>query len=191
MAPIDGVVAAMTSSLPGFTTEMIAEAADAASAVVRGYCKQPFSLVTDDVAVVTTGGWYATLPAMPVVAVSKVEVKNINLDGSVSWLEITAYDYAPNGTLYPTLVQANSWPLDELPGGLRVTYTHGYAVVPDDVITTAARLGARLARNPDISVGYRIGEKDEKFYGASGKGQGDLTAYDKYVLDQYAIETIR
>lgn len=188
MPALEGLTDKLTAALPGFTEDQIADAADAASAIIRGYCRRDFTAATS-VAVVTTAGWFATLPAMDITDVSKVEVKQIGLDGSVSWVETTKYDWAPNGVLYATTTLA-PWPADELPGGLRVTYSHG-AGVPEDVLSVANRLAQRIARNPDVSVGYRIGEKDEKFYGASGKGQGDLTAYDRYVLDQYSIPVIR
>lgn len=199
ITPVDPPLAATEDLLaiwPGYDADTATDAVSFASSLVRGYTGQYISEVAGDVALVTSAGFSATLPQMPVTAIASVEVKSIGLDGTVSWSPITAYDWLPNGTLYCTVpLQYNvmggppAWPVDELPGGLRVTYTHGFAVIPTDLHDIVLTIAGDHLTNPSIRrTRYKVGQKDEGWASAAA---GVFTPYERAILDRYSISSVR
>lgn len=132
-----------------------------ASAVVRTYTGQLFDLVTGEVVTLRPDrdGRFR-LKERPVVSVasvtdsSAVALTNVefNTDG---WLLYTAaFSQVPG----PLFYLGAAWPLT-------VTYTHGYATIPADVVMVVCSMAGRVVANPagirsemvgDYSVTYTI-----------------------------------
>jgi hypothetical protein len=94
----------------------------AASSRFRGAVRHQVTLVEDDQVVLDgTGRESLLLPAAPV-----VEVAEVQLDGDV--LPVDGFSWSRDGFLRRA---GGCWP-DRL-GSVHVTYSHGYATVPEDI----------------------------------------------------------
>jgi hypothetical protein len=134
-----------------------------ATAAIRAYTRQTISQVVDDVLTVRgTADPELLLPQRPVSAVSAV-----TLDGA-------AADYTFDGI--GTLTRSDGWA-----GLVAVTYTHGYATVPDDVFTVCLQAAARVYGNPEGLANESIDDHRAGF-GAVG---AQLTDDEKEMLRPY------
>ena len=155
------------------TEDDLAAALSWASGQVEAYCEREFGFVEDDVVTVSPlRDRTAWLPNPPVVAVTEVEAW-LPRNGAMVWIEIDNYQCTPDGMLYDAAglpgvsYECPSWPV--LPNSLRVTYTHGFADIPqpviDAVISAAAAYLAdpsrRLAQKTIDDVSYRWFESSD------------------------------
>lgn len=115
-----------------------------ASSAVRGYLRSPVSQVVADVQVLDpleAGG--VALPDGPVTEVTAVECL---ID--CTWTDVTnrVTISKAKGLIRPAPgVYDVRWPwLDET---WRVTYTHGYSPIPDDIVTVTAQLAGEAYSN--------------------------------------------
>lgn len=105
-----------------------------ASAAVRGYCRQRLDLVEDDEIVLdSAGGRLIMLPELPVVSVSEV------VENGEELVLVDDYELMRFGILHRT---ARPWYIGI--GAVAITYTHGYAVIPDLIRAVTARAASRL-----------------------------------------------
>ncbi|GGU52601.1 mobile element protein [Streptomyces lavendofoliae] len=105
------------------TDPKLLAALNAASRRFRGAVRHPVSLVSGDTVVLDgTGAHSLLLPAAPVVSVESVELEGAALTAG------TDYDWSADGYLRRL---TTTWP-DRL-RCLHVTYTHGYALIPEDI----------------------------------------------------------
>lgn len=115
-----------------------------ASARVRTYTGLDFTTATDDVAQVRVRNGIARLPKRPVTAVSGVvDLNDQSLEHT--WLNDDRVRMSP---LIDSPWVYEPWrnPIPEV----RVTYSHGYDTVPDDVVDIVCSMAARsMARGPD------------------------------------------
>lgn len=132
-----------------------------ASAGIRNYCRQYISYVEDDEIVLDTtfNGRHLFLPELPVISVSAVIENSVEL--------VVTTDYEPmlrRGILSRV---RRPWYL----GGqvIAVTYTHGYEVIPDDIVAVTARAASRL-----YQAGLRSAET-EGVPGVISKTLGDFS----------------
>lgn len=158
-----------------------------ATSVIEAYCKHSFGLVTDETVVISPHGGSGLLPNFPVVQVTLVEGYLPDGQG-MAWKPMTNYWLvADTGELFNTIglpgVPWNpfSWPW--LPGSLRVTYDHGYEVIPNDLRDVCARLAGQYLENPELFVERRVGDMEGRFSGSAGVVFGPM---DKVVLDKYS-----
>ena len=105
-----------------------------ATAAIQNYTNQVLTYVEDDsIMLDSLGGNKLYLPQLPVISVSSVSVDELPL--------VTTGDYklGQYGILYRVW---NHW----TPGiqNITVVYTHGYAVMPDDIVSICARAAARI-----------------------------------------------
>lgn len=104
----------------------------AASAAIQGHTRQQLEAVADDVVLLdSVGADRLILPEVPVTAVSAVTEDGALLDPS-------AYKWSRAGILYRLFGRWRA--------GIQivaVTYSHGYAVTPGDVIDVCVRAAAR------------------------------------------------
>lgn len=170
----------------GYDDDQIAACLQLASSVIRGYTGQAIAEVIDDVVDVTPAGYAALLPELPVTAVSAVMVKSIDPTGAVVWTTATGYDWTRNGMIYPVTVPA-AWPAPGLRDSLRVTYTHGYSPVPQDIVDVCKRLAYTFILNGGFRVERKIGEKTERF---ASDGGSSFSPYDRAILDRFAVESV-
>ncbi len=170
-----------------------------ASAVVRAYTRQNFDLVTDDEVVLRATGGRISLPGRPVQGVSRVEV----IGGSDALPDFTLADWLFDGIDTVRIGEGAAvinlpeawWDDDGYPGTYRVTYTHGYAEVPAEVLSVVCGVVLRVLTNPS---GYRsetVGSYSVTYaVPATGEQLGtNLTRYEMRVLDRYRrkVDTVK
>jgi hypothetical protein len=160
--------------------------------MVTNYCNQTFELVEDDIAIITPQRYRtAVLPQIPVVSVSLVEgllPRRDNTGSGMQWIELpNVAVVAETGLLYDTTGQPGvswvagpSWP--QLPGSLKVTYTHGYSTIPDDLIVVAIRFAQQYLENPTLQMQRRAGDIEDRFAGSVGLV---ITQLDRMILGRY------
>lgn len=117
---------------------------DMASSKIRRACNQTLTLVTDDE--VTLSGAYTSmlfLPEIPVVSVASVLLDGTALVYGTGSGVNDGYSWTPFGSLTRL---GDRWPIGV--DNVVVTYTHGFATVPDDIRTACAELAAAMFQNP-------------------------------------------
>ena len=166
-----------------------------ASAAIRNYCHQYIELVEDEAVTfdVWAACWRLFLPELPVVSVASVVEDDEALDVDDD------YQLANHGQLVRV---GRRWPV-----GVQivtVTYTHGYATIPDDIAAVCARAAARRfqaglkAADSDGVPGITakaLGDFSVSFTSEAGGGMGEglmgvsgarmLLLSEKDVLDRY------
>jgi hypothetical protein len=164
-----------------------------ASQLVRGYCGISFDFVENDTKILDPrADGTVQLPETPVTAVSSVEGWMPGQTGVWDWQPITWYRWLDRGLLYNTAyIESHElptwgpvWPW--VPGGLKVVYSHGFAEIPDDIVSVVTRLGAQIAANPRWVQSRKVGEVSTVF-STSGI---TLRDEDKAVLDRYAAQEV-
>lgn len=161
-----------------------------ASAMIRAYTGQTFDEVTGDVAVLRVQGGIVRLPQRPVTAVTSVVAL-----GGAGMPDVTVIDWIFDGIDQVRLGEGSCvinlpeiwWDDDGYPGTYRITYNHGYATVPADVVAVTCGIILRVFGNPQ---GYRsetVGAYSVTYaVPATGEALGvNLTRYDRTALDRY------
>lgn len=116
-------------------------ALDIASSVVRERTGQDFIVATSTVTLDTHGDEDVRLPQLPVTSVTSVTTRN---RGSVTTTARTLNtDYEVRGGRL-RWVGIGAWPYE-----VTVTYTHGYATIPDDVRGATLAVAAEIYANPE------------------------------------------
>lgn len=162
-----------------------------ASALVRRYTRQTFSLVEDDEVVIRAQGGEIRLPQRPVAAVSSVSAV-----GGNGLPDIPLVDWLWDGLDLVRLGEGNAvinlpeaWSEDDAyPGTYRVTYTHGYETVPADVVRVVCAVATRTLTAPSMVGGVRSESIGPYSYQLDPPGAGlavSLTAADKEDLRDY------
>jgi hypothetical protein len=162
-----------------------------ASALVRAYTRQDFTLTTDDVAVLRGQGDTVRLPQRPVVDVSRV----VAVGGNEALPDITLTDWAWDGLDLIRLGAGDYvinlpevwWDDDGYPGTYRVTYSHGWEDVPPAVLGVVCGIVSRVLQNPQNLRSETVGPYSVTYsIPATGEALGlNLSRYDKQVLDDY------
>jgi hypothetical protein len=152
--------------------------ADATSQIVR-FCRKDFQLHTDDVLNIQGDGSTIKLPYRPVISVSDV----IAISGRpdipdipVSWWVFNGIDEISiaESTASGVINLPEAWyDYGAFPGTFQVTYTHGYAVVPDDVVMVTANAVISVLQAPTIAAGV-IGETIGPYSYRMERGGGGL-----------------
>jgi hypothetical protein len=130
-----------------------------ATAAIRNYCHQYIELVSGEaVTLDSPGGARMFLPELPVVSVASVVE-----DGEA--LTVTDdYKLGQYGILHRI---GRKW--FEGIQAITITYTHGYATIPDDIIAVCTRAASR-----GYQAGLRAGT-DEAVIGVTAKSLGDFS----------------
>lgn len=132
-----------------------------ASGMIRRYLEQDITQVTDDVEYVDpVGGGYAFLRQLPVQSVSKVET---TADGA-AWATVGPANYTVSrrlGIVHAKPYTGEQWP--SAPESWRVTYTHGYTTVPDELKGVACSIAARFYSTPAGIDMERTGQRQVKY----------------------------
>jgi hypothetical protein len=158
---------ATVAQLAAFTQETIADT-DAgaqlmltvASGMVRDYLQQTITAVTGDVLLTEFLPGTATvlLPEWPITAVSLVEM----FDG-LAWSTVAPTSYAVSRRIGALVGRDGliTWPTDY--ETLRITYDHGFALVPDSLVGVCLGVAGRAYTSP-ISIDLeRIGAYQVKY----------------------------
>lgn len=161
-----------------------------ASALVRRYTRQDFAPATTSTVVLRESAGVVRLPQRPVTAVTSVVL--IGLNGTpdittVGWgwdgldvVDVSGWDNAIVNL--PEWVHDRSW----LPATYRVTYTHGYAEVPADIVAVVCGMVGRTMSAPTTQSGITSETIGSYSYRTSEPGMGvtvTLTGADKALLD--------
>ena len=163
------------------------------SAAIRNYCRQTLYLVENDQVILDSGGGRVILlPQLPVVSVSVVSENGLELVTSSHYL---LGQFGSLGRI--------GRPWFRGPGAVAVTYTHGYAVIPDDIRSVTARAASRLyqagLRAADSAGGPGVVSKSlgdfAVTYGAEAAAEGTMGASgarvlllsEKDLLDAYRV----
>lgn len=164
---------------------------DDASAMVRGYTRQTFDLVEDDVMVLRAQGGEIRLPQRPVTSVTAV----VAVGGNDLLPDVPITDWVWDGL---DLLRVGGgacvinlpevWWADEdgYPGTYRVTYSHGYETVPADVVRIVCGMVLRTLTAPTMAGGVTSESVGPYSYRIDQPGTGlsvSLSAADKKDLD--------
>lgn len=172
-----------------------------ASALVQGYTNRSFGLVEDEEVVLHGSGTQTLLlPEFPVLEVTDVTL--LDSDGTMTTLVFWGagpWGGATNPSIYYRLVAQQGilvrvdciWPKGY--ANVLVTYTHGYAVIPDGIKAATCEIAARLeATTASVgSSGLVTSETVGNYsvtYGDTGGGAVDssgLTADERAMLDPF------
>ena len=119
-----------------------------ATAAIQNYCHQALEAMGETITLDCIGGARLLLPELPVMAVLSVVE-----DGDLLVVD-DDYKLGEHGILYRV---GDYWAV-----GIQiiaVTYDHGYAVIPDDIVSIATRAASRA---------YQAGLRAEEMSGISG-----------------------
>lgn len=131
-----------------------------ASGMIRRYLQQDVTLTLDDVEYCDPINGAVILAQQPVTSVSLVE---ITTDGT-TWTALSPSSYIVSRRLGMVTARRGSgvhWPSD--PESWRVTYTHGYAVIPDELKGVACSIAARFYSTPAGIDMERTGGRQVKY----------------------------
>ena len=140
-------------------TAAAARALAEATAAIKNYCRQVLEEVAaDEVTLDSPGGTRLFLPELPVTAVSEV------VEDGETLVAGDDYKLGQHGILHRI---GAKWA--EGIQIVTVTYTHGYATLPDDIVAVCTRAAARA-----YQAGLRAAETDGT-PGVSSKQLGDFS----------------
>lgn len=158
---------AMHLQIDNIDEDMANMLADLASDTIRDDLRQLINPVTaDQITIYGDGGELIVLPERPVTAVTAV---------LLAGQPIPAFDWRPNGALrrviYPGSQfageQTMNWPFG-VP--VQVTYSHGYATVPNTIKAMALQLAVGSFVNPRLLAMITVDDITEKYEKTSGTG---------------------
>lgn len=169
-----------------------------ASAKIRGYTRQHISYVEDDVVELRPVGTELRLPQRPVVDVSSVVavgwtgVPDITIPaGAWGWDGLDVVNVRPLSSEW-WINLPESWADGDGPNVYRVTNSHGYDPVPDDVVAVACSMVLRVLTSPSLTEGMtseRIGQYSYQMGQFAGGGAAGssvrLSEDDKTDLTRY------
>lgn len=159
-----------------------------ASGMICDYLEQQLVLVADDAYVADPiNGAYVFLPELPVGAVSLVETYDDTVTPGV-WSTADPSTYTVStalGIVAGKPCYGVQWPTD--PGTWRVTYTHGFSVIPDALMGVACGVAARAYVTQDGIDSERIGGYQVKYdIQADGFSPIELKALGRYIVPRVA-----
>lgn len=103
-----------------------------ATAAIKNYCHQQIELVAETITLDCEGGYRIFLPELPVISVSSV------IEDGDALVVSDDYKLGQYGILRR---ENDDWDIGTQI--IAVTYTHGYAAIPDDVVGVCARAASR------------------------------------------------
>ena len=172
-----------------------------ASARVRKYCRQQFTLVENETVTLPGNGRVLRLPQRPIVVDDTHPLTVVELFGltNVEYIAVEGRDFTRIGTELtrgeawwaPTRLMGWPWmrPQGVWAQRVRVTYSHGYLEVPDDVVDVVLDLAAMSMTNPQ---GLRSESIDDysRTFAAETIGGPQLTAEHKEALREYRGQSL-
>jgi hypothetical protein len=133
-----------------------------ASGMIRRYLEQDITVTTGDVEYADPlNGQVVLLRQLPVTSVSLVETST---DGGVTWTTVAPANYTVSRK--QGIVAAKPWTGIQWggdPESWRITYTHGWATVPDELKGVACSIAARFYSTPAGIDMERTGQRQVKY----------------------------
>jgi hypothetical protein len=168
-----------------------------ASAAIRNYTRQYLEQIDDEVITLdSSGGYRLFLPELPVIDVTKV------VEDGVTLTQGEDYKLGQHGILHRI---DQKWSIGIQ--NITITYSHGYDVIPDDIVAVCTRAASRAyqagvrAADSDGLMGVAsksLGDFSVSFASESGGGTGEgimgasaarmLLLSEKDTLDKYRIK---
>lgn len=182
------------------TAEAMDLALRRASARVRRYTRQDITFVADETVVLSGGERVLRLPQYPLLVdgshtLTVVEIADF---GGVEWTAIEDRDYSRLGNEltrgYPWQAPTRlmGWPWSRTQGiwapKVRVTYSHGYDEVPDDIVDVVLDLATMNLSNPNNLRAEEVAIDDysrSRTYAAETIGGARLSKSHKEDLRSY------
>lgn len=164
LATVEELGSFLQQSLADFQTEADL-AVQLSSAAVRSHCRRTFDYVAEDTISLP---WRSRifLPNPPVISIGEVTLDEVAI----------AYDLDGSGGLW----------IDGSAGAtVAITYTHGFATIPDDVRLVVLRLAARIFKNPTGRVSYTADSLN--YSGASDVSPRILTGDEIAILRRWRL----
>lgn len=104
----------------------------------------------------------------------------------MTWTTLTDFAFdSDTGRLWDT---GCSWPC--FPQSLKVTYTHGYEIVPDGLINAACRFAQQYLENPALLLQRGMGQINDRYAGNTGVVGIVINEFDKQVMDRYTLNSV-
>lgn len=161
------------------------------SALVRAYTGQDFTRTDNETVVMRAQQGEIRLPKRPVLGVTAVIAVGA---GGAPDLPVTGWqwdgiDIVRTATDSPSINLPELWYEDEAeayPGTYRVTYSHGDATVPADVVAIVARMALRTMTAPTMAGGLTGETIGPYSYRTDGSGVGTavvMTDDDRKMLE--------
>jgi hypothetical protein len=165
------------------------QALSKASSTIRAYTGQELDYWVGDVVVLTPRpGSVVYLPQLPVQAVSLVEILTPDyVTGVDTWTSLVGgYRFNAHGAVYLTRSLA-TWPTGW--DTVRVTYDHGYHVIPEPIRYVCLELAARSLDNPYKDSSRRTDVLQTDMFSRSAK---DVTMRDteRETLSRYTLHEV-
>jgi hypothetical protein len=152
-----------------------------ASSIVQRYTGQTIELVEDDEATIYAGGvGHLFLPELPVSAIDSIEVDGTALDSAAYALTGSGMLSRRDGLWGPSV---EGWS-DAV---VVVTYTHGFAVIPDDIVQATVMIASELFSNPGDVQQESIGSYSVSY---GGEDTTDIPDHARALLDKYRVVTL-
>jgi hypothetical protein len=169
-----------------------------ASGQVRKYCRQYLTFVADDTVTLPGNGRVLWLPQRPILVDDTHSLTVVELFGitNVEYAALEGRDFTRIGTELtrgeawwaPTRLMGWPWmrPQGIWAQRVRVTYSHGYTEVPDDIVDVVLDLAAMNLTNPQ---GLRSESIDDysRTFAAETIGGAQLGAEHKEALRPYRV----
>lgn len=166
-----------------------------ASSLIRSHTRQDF---TQQQTVTTLRSVNATvkLPQRPVISVEDLQA--ILRDGVLVGMPLWYFDGIDTiggvAVADDVVINLPAWYATWWTGSVRVTYTHGYATIPDDVMQVCAGMVYRMFNSPGSGQVGITSERVYRYYeyqlaDGANSGQIVLSASDKVILKRYKINT--
>ncbi|MGI5161395.1 hypothetical protein [Microbispora sp. CA-102843] len=193
LATVDDLQAHLQRDLP---EAQAALALRRASARVRSYTRQTITLVTGDTMEVAGGDRVLRVPQRPLVVdeAHPLTVVELGEFGAPEMTLVEDRDYTrlgnelTRGYPYNPSTRLMGWPWNRVRGvwapRVRLTYSHGYAEVPEDIVDIVLGLATLNISNPENLRTEQIDDYSRTF-ARETVGNASLTADDKDVLRSY------
>ena len=177
----------LTSAEEARATALLADA----SALVRAFTGRGFTRADDETVVLRAQQGEIRLPQRPVIDVTTVVA--VGAGGApdlpvVGW-QWDGIDIVRTATRSPAINLPEEWydeDYESYPGTYRVTYSHGDAAVPADVVAVVARMALRTMTAPTMAGGLTGETIGPYSYRTDGSGVGTavvMTDDDRKMLE--------
>ncbi|MFI9332007.1 hypothetical protein ACIGZJ_31250 [Kitasatospora sp. NPDC052868] len=169
-----------------------------ASAKVRGYCRQELTFHAQDTIEIPGGTRHLLVPQRPLVVDADNPLTITELAGTAG-IELPCLEGRDYTRLGPKLTRAEAywqptrlmgWPRTHPQGiwadRIRLTYSHGYTTVPDDILDIVVDLATMTMTNPQ---GLRSESIDDysRTFASETIGAGTLTPDHRRTLNAYRL----
>jgi hypothetical protein len=166
-----------------------------ASGLVIGYTGQRFTAVVDDVMVIRSDNGIIVLPNGPVTSVTSVTALGFNGAPDIAvvgwtWDRLNTIVLADWASTVINLPEVFVDHMNEMTPTYAVVWSHGYAIVPADVVSVVCGMTLRTLTSPTMRGGVTsetVGPYSYRLDVADGGTVVRMTDEDRQVLARYRV----